>query len=238
MIRCARRGLAPLLSLLASGAVADGSSIDRIYDPYVQELEKEFEYRLLHTRDGDGAIDGSSVHKLAYGQAISDRLFAEVYLVGSDLPGDDLELSAYEAELKWQLSEQGELSNDWGLLFELEREREDSLWESSATLLLLHEWGRWVGTANFSLIYEWGDAIDNEFETALAAQLRYRLSPRVEPAIELFQSESTSAIGPLLRGVWRLGGGKALNWEVGAIAGIDAETPDLTWKLNLEYEFY
>ncbi len=228
------------LAVLSAGALADGSSIDKVYDPYVQPLEKEIEYRLLHETDDNDQVDGRTYHKLAYGQAIAERLFVEAYVVASDGPDSDFDVSAYELELKWQLSDQGEYANDWGLMFELERESEydEPVWEAATTLIALHEWGRWVGTANLSLIYEWGEAIDNELETALSAQLRYRYKRHLEPALELFQSDMTTGLGPQLLGEYRFGVGRKLIWEFGPVFGLKDDTPDITWKVNLEYEFF
>ncbi len=226
------------LPLACSAALyADGSRIDKVYNPYVQLLEKEIEYRSLLQQDSNADLDGRWRHTLGYGQAISDRWFAEVYLIGIDQPGEGFALEAYEAELKWQLTEQGEFNNDWGLLFELERERSEDIWEASTSLIAAREWSRWVATANLALIYEWGGDIDNEWETALSAQLRYRNSELLEPAIEFYQGQDTQGLGPVLTGLWRAGGGRKLYWEFGAILGTNRETADVNWKLTLEYEF-
>ena len=203
----------------------------------MQLLEKEIEYRVLYEDDSDDVVDGRTRHKLGYGKSISDQFFVEFYVTGADEPGDRLELESYEAEVKWQLSEQGEYDNDWGLLFELEKEHGDSIWEASTTLIVLREWSDWVAIGNLSVIYEWGSDIDNEWETAFAGQLRYRNSEQIEPGIEFYQSQDTQGIGPVLTGLWRLGDGKKLNWEFGAILGTNNDTADVNWKLNIEYEF-
>ncbi|HEY9136067.1 MAG TPA: hypothetical protein VIM85_09770 [Pseudomonadales bacterium] len=228
-----------IFSLLPFGIQvrADGSTIDKVYHPYVQLLEKEFEYRVLYGQDSDEAIDGGIRHKLGYGQALSDQFFAEIYLTGSEEPGGSLRLESYEAELKWQLTEQGEFDHDWGLLFELEKEKNDNIWEVNTTLIALHEWSNWIATGNLSVIYEWGNDIGNEWETAFSGQLRYRNNERLEPGIEIYQSQDTQGIGPVLTGLWRFGRGKKLNWDFGAILGTDNETADVSWKLSLEYEF-
>jgi hypothetical protein len=229
----------PIFLLMPVGfqAQADGSSIDKVYDPYVQLLEKEFEYRALYEQDSDEAVDGRIRHRLGYGQALSEQFFAEVYLTGVDEPDASFELESYEIELKWQLTEQGEFENDWGLLFELEKEKNDDIWEASTKLIALHEWSKWIATGNLSLIYEWGESFDNEWETAFAGQLRYRNNARFEPAIEFYQSQDSQGIGPVMTGLWRFGGGTKLNWNFGAILGTNNDTADVNWKLNLEYEF-
>ncbi len=234
--------LAPILFLFvlffASYKVAaDGSTIDKVYHPYVQLLEKEFEYRTLYKQDSDKASDGYNRHKVGYGQSLSDYFFAEAYLIGVDEPSSDFEIEAYEVELKWQLTEQGEYDNDWGLLFEIEKEKSENIWEANTTLIALHEWSSWIATGNLSIIYEWGADIDNELETSFAGQLRYRYSRLIEPGIELYLSQDTHGLGPVVNGLLRLGDGEKLNWELGAIFGANNDTSDVTWKFNLEYEF-
>ncbi|RLA41354.1 MAG: hypothetical protein DRR06_16080 [Gammaproteobacteria bacterium] len=233
-------GLVGGLFISLPGAVplyADGSIIDKVYHPYVQLLEKEIEYRLRYQDDDDPELDDQQRHKLGLGQSLSDRVFAEIYLIGKNTPDSDFELSAVEAELKLQLTEQGEYNNDWGMLFELEREKDENIWEASTALIALHEWSRWIGTANLSLAYEWGNDIDNELETGLATQLRYRYSQAVEPALEVYFSEDTQGLGPVLTGVQRLGGRRKLLWEFGVILGLDNSTADASWKFNIEYEY-
>ena len=224
-----------LLSIFSALPVqADGSVVSKIYHPYVQPLETEIELQTIYEKDDD--LKDHQKYKLGYGQSFSDTLFGEIYLITAKDDGDNLEIKAYEAELKWQITEQGEYSADWGVLFELEKEEGDE-WEASSALLVEREWGRLVSTVNLSVIYEWGDKVDDELESKLALQLRYRHSPRFEPAIEFFSGEGYQGIGPLIMGRETLGQAKRLRWELGGIFGIDGDSPDLTVKTSLEYEF-
>ena len=229
-----------VLAIGTSGtAFADGSTIDKVYDPYVNQLEKEIEYRVLYEQDNKrDRLDDNMIHKLGYGQAINDYFFAEVYAVGAGNEDDGFDASAFEVELKWQITEQGELDHDWGFMVELEKEHDLAAWELKSTLIGLHEWTDWVGTANLSLIYEWGKSVRNEVEAAFSSQLRYRYRKGLEPALELYVSDTTTGLGPLLTGQWRFGSGQNIKWELGSIFGTNDHTPQLTWKFNLEYEFY
>ena len=182
-----------------SPALADGSVIDKIYHPYVEQLEWELEWRATHQNENPTTgVDRLQTHKLGLGHGIGEYLFAEVYFIGQRSADDSLELYAYEVEALWQLSEQGEYVVDYGLLFELEREQDEDIWEYATTLLLEKEFGRYSATANVGLIYEWGDDIENEWETSLALQGRYRYSPRLEPALELYAGQDTLGMGPVL----------------------------------------
>jgi len=170
------------LPLVTSTAVADGLVIDKIYDPYVQPLEKEIEARLLI--QSDDSIADVKKHSLGFGRSIGERWFTEIYAIGLRTTGESLRVDTYALEVKRQLTEQGEYSFDWGLLFELEREADVNVWEFSTSVIASREIGRWVATANFDLIYESGDSVTNEFETALHTQLRHRWSESFEPGLE------------------------------------------------------
>ena len=225
-----------LLVLSSTFALADGIVVDKIYDPYVQPLEKEFEIRALVFSDDD--LVDTQKHSFGFGQSLGERWFGEIYAIGVKTTGEHFRIDTYELEFKRQLTEQGEYAVDWGLLFEVEREADINVWEVSTSLIASREIGQWVATANFDLIYEWGDSVTNEFETALHTQFRRRWSERFEPGLEIHVGQDTLAVGPVFSGLKRLGGGSKFAWELGYFAGLDEITPDDTVRLTLEYEFY
>lgn len=206
---------------------ADGLAIDKVYHPYVQSLEREFEWRMI-------SADGEQKHRLGIGKSVSDRLFVEGYLIVSN---NENSIDAYELEAKWQLTEQGEYAVDWGVIVELEKDRYDNNWELATGLLMEKEWGTWTGSANLRAIYEWGNTINAELESALALQARYRYSRYFEPALEFYSGQNTCGIGPVIMGDVKFSAGKKLHWEVGSIIGLDSTTPDNTWRLLTEFEF-
>ena len=208
-------------------AYADGLAIDKVYHPYVQQQEIEIEWRAI-------SVDGEQKHRLGVGKSLSDRFFVEGYLITSN---NENSLDAYELEAKWQLTEQGEYEYDWGVIAELEKDRYDDNWEFATGVLIEKEWGRWVGTANLWAVYEWGDTIQDELESKLALQARYRYSRYFEPALELYSGQYTRGIGPVIMGDLRFGKGRKLHWETGAIIGLDKTTPNNTWRFLTEFEF-
>lgn len=216
-------GLFPLF------AGADDLAVDKVYHPYVQPLEKEVEWRMV-------AADGDHLQRLGIGRSLNDRVFVEGYLLAAE-EGDTFRLEGYELETRLQLTEQGEYAIDWGLLVELEKAHQENEWELASAILMEKQWGRWSGAANLWLEYEWGDDIKDEFETAVALQGRYRLSPQFEPAIEFYGGENTRALGPVAMGDVRFGGGKKLHWETGVLFGLSKKTPDAVLRLLAEYEF-
>lgn len=217
---------------------ADQSLIDKVYHPYVQPQEREFEWRAtIESDDAENPKDGVQTYRFAYGQSLNEYWFGEAYLIGNKSPDNSFDINAVEIELIWQITEQGEYAADWGMLFELERSLDDDITELSTALLIERQWGKWVGTANLYLTYEGGGDINDEIETGLAVQGRYRYSRVLEPAIEFYSSDASKGIGPVLLGNLSLGGRKQLRWEAGVIAGLDDKTPDATIKMLLEFEF-
>jgi len=229
-------------TLVASAVVAlprltcaDGVIVDRIYDPYVQPLETELEWRSIVQSDDEATH--LQKHMLGIGRSLSDRWAAEFYAIATRERGEVLDADLFELEFKRQLTEQGEFAVDWGAVFEFEREVDQDLWEIAATLVAARDFGRWTGLANFGLVYEWGSSIENEIETELGIQARYRLRESFEPGFELHLGQYTAVLGPALTGLFRPAPGKKFGWEAGVFFALDETSPDYVVKLNLEYEF-
>ncbi len=214
------------------------NGVDKVYHPYVQPLETEIEYRSVLQTDGNPLEDGVAMHRFAIGRAISDRVFVEAYLIGKETPQDDFRLDGWELETRVQLTEQGEFWADWGVLFEYERERSESITEAAAVILMEKEITPfWITTLNFGTEYEFGSDIENEWDFDVAAQLRYRFSERFEPSVEYYKDEFTSAAGPVFQGVERFGIARKFYWEVGVLFPLNNTTPDTTYRFLLEFEF-
>ncbi len=213
------------------------NGVDKVYHPYVQPLEREIEFRSLYQTDSDPDEDGIFRQRLGVGAAISEHVFVEGYLIGKRPPGRGFRIDEFEIESRIQLTEQGEFAADWGLLFEVAKDRSESLIEVASVLLVEKEFGSWVGTLNLGLEYEFGSDIQNEFDVGAAAQFRYRYSEALEPAIEMYKDEFTFASGPVLQGLQRFGLNRKLHWEAGVLFPLNNTTPDTTVRLLLEFEF-
>lgn len=225
-----------LFSLVSSFVVADGSSIKKVYEPYVQPLEKELEYQVLIERDNVEFGEQRSKHKLGFGASFTDSWFTELSVVYSDTPSFDLE--AYELEMRFQLTEQGEYASDWGLMLEVEKENSQDAWEVALGVLNVYEWQRWQLTSNLFLGVEGRAGVNNEVESAAAMQLKYRHSSVFEPGLEVFVSEDTKAVGLVFMGSVKVSTTDKLFWQLGALVGMNATTPDTTIKFLLEYELF
>lgn len=235
-----KRILVPLFlvtALLAeSNRVAADAEIGRVYHPYVEPMEREIEWRSNIVDDPDSENINDQKHWLAAGFSISERWFVEAYVIGEKDNGESLQIEGFELEAKWQLTEQGEYWADWGMLFEIERETSENIWEVAVSGLMEKEIGTTSLAANLSAIYEYGGGIDNEFETAAALQWRWRYAEKFEPAVEYYAGDDLAAAGPVGLGMFRVGRQK-LKWELGVLFGVDSVTPDKTYRVLFEYEF-
>lgn len=228
-----------LAALIAGPGVclADGIVVSKIYHPYVQPLEQELEWRALFQDEQPSVADNTRLYQMAYGRSLSDRWFVEFYVIGKASDDQSFDIEAYELEAKWQLTEQGEFWADWGLLFELEKEANEDVWELATAVLAEKEWGKWSGAANFYISGEWGSDIKDELETKLGLQARYRYSRAFEPAVEFYAGENTRGLGPAFLGQVKLSGKRKLKWEAGVIFGLDSKSPNRTLRFLAEFEF-
>lgn len=221
----------------AASARADGIVVDKLYHPYVDALEQELEYRGLVQSTQPGVTNQAQLHQMSLGTSLGEHFFGEVYLVGAKDRAKGFETETWEAELKWQLTEQGEYAIDWGMLFEYEDEIDADIHEFSVGILAEKEWGRISGTANVMLIQEWGRGIADELESVVALQARYRYKPLLEPTLEFYAGQHSRGFGPVLQGNVKTGTRKSVHWEAGAIFGLTGDSPDHTWRFQFEYEF-
>lgn len=227
-----------LLSVFLGGkARADGSVVDKVYHPYVQPLEQEIEYRFNYQKQANHPEDNWMAQKLGYGHSISDRFALEGYIIAERITPDDYHVRGYEIEARWMLTEQGEYSADWGLMFEFEKLQANDSYETSAALLMEKEFGPTSLTLNAVLVYEWGKQMENEFETQFRAQYRYRWLPEVQPALEVYMGQGFHGAGPSLMGVHKFTSIQQLKWEAAVIFAIDNATVNNTLRFALEYEF-
>lgn len=218
--------------------IADGVVVDKVYHPYVLPNEREFEWRLIsHQQDTSGKGYKSLAQRFAYGQSISETIMLEGYLVGERDELGDFSLSAYEIEMRWMLTEQGQYWSDWGLLFEIEKEHLVDNWELTSGVLMEKEFGRTSLTFNAFLVYEWGKTLRDEIEFEFRVKYRYRYLEQIQLAVELYSGEDYLGLGPAFMGVQRFNGQKQLKWEAAFITGLRSDNKDHILRVAIEYEF-
>lgn len=220
--------------VFCSQVLADGIVVDKVYHPYVLPNETEFEWRLLSRQTEESNLLGQ---RIAFGKSLNEYLTLEAYIVGEKTKTEDFGLQAYEVEIRWMMTEQGEGWADWGMLFEVEKLHRTDDWELTTGVLFEKEFGRTSLTLNAFVVYEWGDSKNREFETEFRMKYRYRLMPELQPAIEVYSGEEFFGIGPAFMGVFRIDRQKQVKWEAGFISEISNSGKDHSFRLALEYEF-
>jgi hypothetical protein len=230
-----RVSIALLISLFCiSISWADGFPVDKVYHPYVLANERELEWRFTSRQNDNGNV---LAQRIAYGHSVSEYLTIEGYIVGERDDTGDFGLQAYEIEARWMLTDQGELWADWGMLFELEKQHKEDVYEFTSGLLFEKEFTQTSLTINALLVYEWGKDIQDEFETEFRLKYRYRYLAALQPSIEIYTGEDFVGVGPGFMGVHRYEGQKQLKWELAFIAGLNGDAKDHTLRFALEYEF-
>jgi len=218
---------------------ANSAAIDKIYHPYVLPNETEVEWRLLSQHNDDVNV---LLQRLGYGFSLSENITVEGYLIGERNITDEFDLSAYELEVRWMLTEQGRYWADWGALFTIEKKDSVNDWSAKAGILFEKEIARTSLTMNFFITQEWGNSPhnakrENETETDFRLQYRYRWLPQLQPAIELFSGNDYLGIGPAFMGLQRFDREKQLKWEMGFIFGLNQYSTEQAFRINIEYEF-
>ena len=225
--------LFPLAAIaLAVSSAPALAGIDKVYGPQVEMGELELEMRGVH------GLESSDAHevKLGLGYGVNQTWFIEGYLIGEKEDGS-FEIEEAEIESKFQLSEAGEYWADFGALVELEKQLEYDAWELKAGPIVQKRFGKYVATANVFLEKQFGDEkTEDELEALGSFQVKYRMGPSLEPAVEYYADEHTQALGPVLLGNNQFGNSK-MKWELGVMFGLNDETEDATLRWQTEFEF-
>lgn len=212
------------------------AGVDKVYSPRIHAGDMELELRGTYV-DSDGSPeDNVRQDKLSLGYAFSDRVSLEAYLNGEKVPGESYELEAYELEGRFNLFQNTQSA--FGLLLEVEKEREEDVWELKLGPLYEQNLGEAFRLkANAFVSEEHGaDADDSDAEYSGALQFAYMADEEFQPAFEYYGERNNHGVGPVLLGELELGEFE-LEWEAGVIFGITDNSDDATYRWQIEYEF-
>lgn len=224
---------ATLLNMLIFGNVS--AEVDKVYHPYVEVDTYEFETRIISLLDSELAAD-FSVYRFGFGKDVTENLFLELYLIGNKNAEKNLEVEAFEIEALYQVTEQGEFWADFGLLFEVERERKSQEWEGNIGFIFEKELGQWSAAVNLQNLYEFKDNNRHAWKHSQAFQMRYRNSPSFEPGIELYSDKNDLFLGAVFLGQIKMQQSK-FNWEVGLLREVNNADNESVLRALIEYEF-
>lgn len=223
-----------LMVIVTCNVFADGMVVDKVYHPYVTANEREFEWRFMSSQTDDSNL---LTQRLGYGHAIWEDVAIEFYVLGARNEQNNFELSGYEVETRWMITQQGQYWADWGTVFEFEKQKAQDNYEASVGLIFEKEFGRTSLTMNLFAIHEWGDTIASEWESEFRLQYRYRYLPSIQPSIEIYSGEDFFGIGPGFMGVYRIEGQQQIKWDAGFITELAHSGKNHTFRFAIEYEF-
>lgn len=214
-------------------ALAD---VDKVYSPRIHAGDMELETRGTYLDDPDQAEDGRWLQKFSLGYAFSDRLALEAYLNSEKLRGESLELEAYELEARFNLFQNPDRA--LALLAEVEKEREDDVWEYKVGPLYEQRLPSDLRLRlnAFAEKQDGADADESDIEYSGAAQLAWLADDDLAPALEYYGESGNHGAGPVLLGEFELGG-QELEWEAGAIFGLSDSADRVVYRWSLEMEF-
>lgn len=223
----------------------------KVYSPIVEQGEFGFETRGNVAIDGDPGKGGAQtqVYEIEY----TPTDFWHTALVGivNKGAGGKLRYDATGWENIFQLVPQGKYWLDLGLYAEYETAHlKGGNDEVEFKLLAEKSFGPVTVTLNpiFEKALGYGAKAT---EVKYAAQVRWRLMPEFQPALEAFgdigeirnldpPADQHHQIGPVALGAFRLGQRTALKYEAGYLFGLTRDgSPDgaFKWLLELEYRF-
>ncbi|MEO7149236.1 MAG: hypothetical protein ABIY40_04800 [Rhodanobacteraceae bacterium] len=257
---CLLRQLLPAVGLLgtfggfaALPTAAHAGPAENIYTPIVDYREWELELK-GGAQDWDNPNLGERAAKLAFGYGIAPRWGVEVEAEYSQTPNNVAHVEVLEFENIIQLTEHGEHWLDAGIIAEFDHNR----LENRNTLEIGPMLQKEIGRSQFNLNVLWerrlsaapaeGEDDEGDARSGLAyeAQWKWNLQPLFQPGMQVFATLGDPAhlhsdefkAGPAFFGVARLGDGKSLRYNAALLGGMTHNTPDATFRFQLEYEFF
>jgi hypothetical protein len=133
---------------------------------------------------------------------------------------------------------------DVGLNLQFQQSFEDGTPGDVETKFLFEkEINSFINTLNVSLSHNYGEASTKGIEAGYSWRTKYHINDALEPGFEYYSDfgkladldkarRQDNVIGPVLQG--KLG---SISYDTGVLFGVSDEAHDVTYKLNLEYDF-
>lgn len=221
----------------ASIMVTSATAKMKVYSPIVEYGEIEFELYSEYVKDSDDEADGAEKYVFEVGGSFIPNLFLAAEIeVEKEHEGESYETEVFEIEGVYQLTEQGQYGWDFGLFGKLEYSLEEDEWVEAVLGPVLSTDLSNNLTFTTNLLFE-RELEEHATETSLNAQLKWRLQPSFEPALEVYTNdEHERYLGPVVSGKIPGDSGK-FGYEAGWLAGLNSDSVDNVFKLIVEYEF-
>ncbi len=220
----------------------------KVYSPYVEQGEWEFEFRGHRTVDNDPTKDDGRKFLYEIGYSPTAFWHTAVFLEAEGGPGEPNDTSAVAFENIFQLTDPGQYWLDVGAYVEYEKGlNRDGAHALEWKLLLEKDFGHIVVVANPIWKQGFSDHGADGVGFEYAWGTYYRLRPELEPGFEAYGEigELTNPnaidaqehfIGPVTRGMFKLGGTQKLKYDLGYLFGATGGSADGAFKFELEYE--
>lgn len=210
----------------------------KIYSPRVEYGETELELRTEVTNNTQNKSDENKTQtKLEIGRGFTPHWMSELVAEFEQTNGST-KASSLEWENIFQLTEPGEYPIDLGIILETEKaliSGEPN--EVVAGLLLEKELNNFTATANINVEKQFGDNHATDIAKVFNGRLLWRYQSTLQPALETFLEKEKKQAGPMIYGVLNLANHKKLKYNAGVLLGLNNDSPDQVWRVNLEYEF-
>ncbi len=224
----------------------------RAWWPIVNK-ELEAGTRGFATKDSAPKKNNLGKQKYGFGVGFTDRFFVEVEGHLKKSSDGHNQFSAIEIESRYEFTDTkafDETANpiDIGLLvgIKLPKKRTDS-YELESRLLLYKRAGRFRNTFNFIIEKEIGNGESDQIEVGYANQFRYKLTPNIQPGLEIFgrfgklgnlsYSKQQHNLGPGIFGFIPIKDGISLKYEYTYLLGMTESAPNRTLKWLTEFEY-
>ena len=224
----------------------------KVYDPYVEKREMEFEARGNIDFDTHAAKDNLQKQKYGLGYGVTDYWFTEVYGEVEKERNDDGEdlnfkFTEVEWENKFQLTKPGKYPVDVGFLLEYAVSAEDKHADNLEWALLLDkDIGKVENIANFVLAHQVGGGHTNETSGEFAWASRYYVDYHFQPGFEYHADfgglnegksfdEQSHQIGPVFHGNIV----RHFSYDIGYLFGASEAAPHgtLKWIIEMAHDF-
>ena len=218
-------------------------------------MELEVGARGFHTFDENSNLDGASKERYGFGVGVNDWFFFEIEGEYEKESGGTRKFKAYEIDSRFELTKTKAFNEkpnlvDIGISLGLSApDDSDDSYEIESRLLLYKRVGPWRGTGNIVVEQEFENSSNSGLELAYAGQLRYRLTPNIQPGFEAFGrfgeiddialGNEQHKIGPGVFGVVEFDDSYGFKYELSWLLGYTDSTPDnsVKWLIELEYKY-
>ncbi|MBS0461259.1 MAG: hypothetical protein JSS41_02175 [Proteobacteria bacterium] len=243
------RHVAALATLIAIGLSASGharaGAAEVVYQPIVENGETEFEYRGGWRSYDGGREEHASIFE--FGRGMNDHWFTEIELEQSFENGGPNRLESLEWENIFALTERGKYWLDVGIFAAYEHTF-DPHDPDKITVgpMFMKDIGPVTANANLLFQREVGRGASHQTDLGYAWQVRWHGREALEfglqglgdwGALGHLGRDASQIAGPALFGEHRFGSSH-FKWNVGVLAGLDRNAPNVTVRTQFELEMH